>query len=412
MREEEFFSGQVELAFKTQKNKRRGRDAVVYETNFVLNTLRGTFARLEKTLRIDHNTAFLASLPCWREIMATDFEGRKTDHEICDIVIPLADKILSPCTFNNRKGYGSQAAINALIEQICIVSDGYTKPCRIIKLDCSGYFPNALWDYAEKVIDEVIDMAGFDEERTAYLKWLTMIAVHCNPAAHCEFRSPRFLWREHIKPEKSIITKPEGVGGAIGRLIWQTAMGLYINDIIIWLNEECGIPLVCFVDDIVLIVEERLHQYALALIPELRRRLAERNVRLNEKKFYDQPYQHGVEFLGSHIKPFRIILNDETYGRAMERLEELNAMRNKRVLIDKFQSTINSYTGLLKTRTSRKRINKLHAHIDEGWYEYLEWNEARSCLVCRPEFTINERLNKKYNLNLRHHDTGRKKLAA
>ena len=223
---------------------------------------------------------------------------------------------------------GSQAAINQLTEHIFEVSEGYTKPTRIVKIDFSGYFPNAVWLIAEKCIDEVIDRTELDEETKAYLKWLTMISIHCNPAAHCELRTAPHLWKEHIAPEKSIRTKPEGIGAAIGRLIWQTAMGLYVNDEILWLTEECGVKLVCFVDDIVFVVPEERHQYLLSLLPELRRRLAKKGVTLNEKKFYDQPYYHGCEFLGSHIRPNRIHLNNKTYDNAIRSIDKMNENMN------------------------------------------------------------------------------------
>ena len=77
-------------------------------------------------------------------------------------------------------------------------------------------------------------------------------------------------------------------GAAIGRLIWQTAMGLYINDEIKWLNEVCNVRTVCFVDDIVIQVPDNKKSYVLSLIPELRKRLATKNISLNEKKFYCQ----------------------------------------------------------------------------------------------------------------------------
>ena len=177
---EEFFMKQMELVFNTQRNKRRGHDSLVYENHIISLTVKGMFQRLDKTLRINHNYAFLTYLPKWREIMATEFEGRKIDHEICDIVIPQADMILSPYTYNNRVGKGSQAAINQLLEHIFEVTEGYTKSARIIKLDFKGYFPNAMWDYAEKCMCEVLDIA--DVENKEYWKWLIMIAIHCNPA--------------------------------------------------------------------------------------------------------------------------------------------------------------------------------------------------------------------------------------
>ncbi len=398
--EEEVFMKQCDLYFRSQKNKRRGHDSLVYEANWVALTVRGMDARLDKTLRIRQNYTFLTSTPRWREIMATECEGRKIDHEICDVVIPAAEQILSPYTFNNRKGKGSMAAINQLMEYIYEVTEGYTRPARIIKLDFSGFFPNALWDHAEKCINSVIDTIPAEvltEEDRDYLRWLTMIAVHSNPAAHCERRTPAYLWKEHIPDEKSILTKPEGTGAAIGRLIWQTAMGLYVNDTIEWLTDERLIRLVVFVDDIVMVVAEEQHWYALSLIPEIRRRLAPRNVRLNEKKFYDQPARHGVEFLGSHLKNGRLHLNNKTYKRAVARIDELNAMSYKD--IDTLLSSFNAYSGLLKNRTDYHRLIALRDRVAPEWMKWVKWDGRRLCLTCRDGYTERERLDRKYNLH-------------
>lgn len=397
--ERQQFAHLTDLYFTTRKNKRYGRDAMEYEVSWVSNLVHDFTERRERTLRILHNYAFLTSVPKWREIMATEFRGRLIDHEICEAVMPASERILSPYTFNNRKGKGAQAAMNLLIEHICEVSNGYTEPCRIIKLDIKGYFPSALWDYAEQCTDTVIDMTDCADKD--YLKWLTMIAVHCNPAAHCEKRTALYLWQEHIEPEKSILTKPEGVGAAIGRLIWQAAMGLYINDEIIWLTEDRGLRVVCFVDDIVMTVPEYLHAYALATIPELRRRLASKGIRLNDRKFYDQPYGHGVEFLGSHIKPFRILLNDKTCERALTRVDELNAAKVKTGIVNQFLSSLNSYTGLLKARTEHKRLMALRDSVSDDWYNYVEWDEGRQCVTPRPQYSYRNRMNSKYHLKLK-----------
>jgi len=399
---EKRFIGLYKLMKKTRKNKRRGRDAVEFEVNWAPMLVRAMDGRDDRTLRILYNYAFLTPRPRWREIFATEFGGRMIDTEVCEVVIPEADKILSPYTYNNRKGMGSQAAINQLMEYIYEASDGYTKPARIVKTDFSGYFPNAVWQIAEEVMDRVIDVADISDERKAYLKWLTMISIHCNPAAHCELRSASYLWREHIPPEKSIRTKDEGIGAAIGRLIWQTAMGLYINDEILWLTNDCGLHLVCFVDDITFAVPEEQHQYLLSLLPELRRRLARKGVTLNERKFYDQPYQYGCEFLGSHLRPNRIHLNNKTYDNAIRAIGRINERRYKD--IDALVETFNSYGGLLKNRTDHKRLMDLKDKLSSEWWQWLEWDKRRQCVTYKPEYSINERLNKKYHLKLKQHD--------
>ena len=404
MKEETLFNKLCALNFSTRRNKRYGKDAMAFEVNWPALLIRYMDSLQDKTLRLDHNYTFLSSLPLWREIMATDYAGRLTDHNICDLLLPYIEKELTERTYNNRKGKGSIAAINQIIEDIFEVSEGYTKPARIIKNDISGFFPNAMWDVAEKYIISVVDKysseiglwCDVDE-----LKWLITISIHANPATHCERRTPSYFWNLYIKPEKSILTKPEGVGAAIGRLLWQTAMGLYINDDIRWLNEDCGIPTVCFVDDIVMTTPEERHWYALSVIPLLRERFANKGIRLNNRKFYDQPAEHGLEFLGSHIKPNRIHINNKTYERGLQKINEFNRVKNKERYVDIFVSSVNSYTGMLKNRTDYKKMIKLIQQINQEWLRYVFWNPQKQCVSIYSRYRERQRLNKKYHLHLK-----------
>ncbi len=230
-----------------------------------------------------------------------------------------------------------------------------------------------------------------------------MIAIHCCPAKHYERRTPKYLWDKHIKPEKSILNKPDGRGVPIGRMSSQTGMGLYINDEVIWLNDDCGIRTTVFMDDGVMIVSDWLKHYALSLLPELRRRLAKKGVKMNDKKFYCQQHWKGLEFLGSHIHPWSVILNDATWARCLARIEEYNKLSTveKYQELDRFISTVNSYTGLLKNRTSYKRIMMLKDTIDDDWWLWLDWNQRRLCVISKPQYTFRVRLNSKYHLKLK-----------
>lgn len=392
---------------EVRRNKRYGKDSSDFERNWAPLLVRMMRQITDKTLRIDHNYAFLTSTPKWREIFATSFEGRIADHLLCDTLAPYIARELHERTFNNRKGMGSQAAINQVIEDICEVSNGYTEPCRIIKWDLKGFFPNAKCDIIERYFCDIIDKykdditARFDKDIPSLLKWLTMICVHCYPAKHCELRTPKQLWDLHIPDDKSLFSKPDGIGTPIGRLTSQMGMGLYLNDEVKWLNDECGVKSTLFMDDCVMVTPERLHAYTLGLLPELRRRLANKGIKVNEKKFYDQPYWNGMEFLGSHIKPYRIHLNNKTYKRAIERICELNNITDKKANIDNFVSAVNSYTGLLKNRTDYRRIQQLVNRISDEWWEMCRWNKRKQCVAYLPEYSVNNRLNRKYRLRLK-----------
>lgn len=397
----------LRLMDSTRKNKRYGRDSVAHEIHWATETFHDAQARFDYTFRVNGHHAFLTSVPRWREILATDFNGRMADHELCDPLEPYFEEVLHERTYNNRIGKGSQAAINRVMEDIFEVSQGYTQPCRIIKWDLSGFFPNALWNRMERCFADLIEAhresidADHGDGYADYLRWLAMIIIHCNPAAHCELRTPRHFWHEHINPEKSVLSKPEGIGAPIGRLPSQKAMGLYINDEIKWLNDDCGIKATLFMDDCVMVVPEHLHHYTLSLMPELRKRLAAKGIKLNEKKFYDQPYQHGLEFLGSHIRPNRIHLNAKTLARCYERVAEFNAAKNKEFELDKFLSSINSYIGLLKNRTDYKKIMELLRSIDISWWHYCYWTNSRKCISAVPSQGYKRRLCRRYGIRLK-----------
>lgn len=413
MTEREQFARQIDNYLHTRRNKRYGRDAMEYEVSWVSNVVRSWRERCNRTLRIQHNYAFLTFYPRWREIFATEFEGRRIDHELCDVLAPYCDRILSPRTYNNRKGYGSMRAINQVIEDITEASRGYTEKAWVIKIDMSGFFPNARWDVAQRAINGVIDRHAdeineeYGEHMADYLHWLVLISINANPQAHFERRTPAYLWKEHIPDHKSIITKPAGIGAAIGRLAWQSAMGLYINDEIRWLNEECMVRAVCFVDDIVITVPDRRKYYALSLLPALRNKLTAKGVRLNERKFYCQPVSHGVEFLGSHIKPYRIHLNRNTVKRCAKYVKGINGIPCKARHAETIVCTLNSYIGLLKNRTSHRQTHRLIQAMVHEWWRYMIWNPRRQCLQLLPEHSHNARLNNKYHLKLKRNDTAR-----
>lgn len=394
----------LELMDATRKNKRHGKDSVAHEVHWAAQTFRDFQARLDRTFRVNEHYAFLASIPTWREILATDFCGRMADHELCDPLEPYFEETLHERTYNNRVGKGCQSAINQVMEDIFEVSQGYTQPCRIIKWDLSGFFPNAVWDIMEDCFADILERnradidAGHGEGYTDYLRWLAMVIIHCNPAQHCELRTPKHFWAEHIKPEKSVLNKPEGIGAPIGRLPSQKAMGLYINDEIRWINDECGIKATLFMDDCVMIVPEERHEYALSLFPVLRERLGRKGVRLNEKKFYDQPYRHGLEFLGSHIRPNRLHLNAKTIARCKDKIRAFNAVRDKEAELERFLSCMNSYIGLLKNRTDYIKIMRLLRMVDLEWWHYCYWNVRKQCITAVPSQNHRERITRKFNL--------------
>ena len=77
-----------------------------------------------------------------------------------------------------------------------------------------------------------------------------------------------------------------------------------------------------------------------------------------------------------------------------------------------FLSSINSYTGIMKTRNGYAMLRNLIDHVDRRWLEWCEFDKQKSCLVARNGYRTNQLLAKKYNLEYKCYDTARKKRAA
>lgn len=393
---------------KARINKRRSDDQVDFEMRWRRNIAALCRDVNNRTLRPTAYT-FVTLKPRPREVFACDMGMRVIHHYLDMRLRPLIEARLTDRTYNNRKGYGQTAAINQLITDIYAVSEGFTRDAWMIKLDLKGYFPNANQDIVYHQLEEIIlsDYFGEDKEDLLYM---LRCAVFSYPTQHCYRKSELWKWERFIDKDKSLFSKPLGVGAAIGHLIWQNAMNYYLNDIDHWLVDECGFAYIRFVDDMVIVTTNK--ECVLGMIPEIRRRLAYYGCELHPKKFYCQHYTKGVEFLGSHIKLDRVYPNKNYYKKAVTCVRNQNKAVSIRRLVE-FLASINSYTGTLKTRNGYALLRNLWDRVNESWKEYCELDLKRCCVVAKDGYRTNQLLSKKYNLSKHYnHDTRAEKRTA
>ena len=337
--------------------------------------------------------SFIVTYPKPREIFASDFSTRVLHHYMHERLVPLLENRLSKHTFNNRKGMGTSACQNAVISDMYEVSNGYTEDAWIIKMDLSGCFPNINQDIAFKQLEAVIkeDYNGRDKDDMLYI---LRTCVFSYPTMHAKYIGDIEL-RKLISPEKSITTKPVGIGAAIGHLIWQMAVTYYFNDIILWL-ESIGVHVNVYVDDWYFVVKNKT-PFLTFIVPEMRRRLAELGATLNENKFYCQYVSKGCECLGVHIKQQRVYPNERIINRAIKKAKELNkCIRIGK--IEKALQTINSYLGICKNTCGYNQALKIVGTLSDEWKKFIVFNTHRCCLEARPEYNYRNRVIIKYKL--------------
>ena len=383
----------IESYFLARKNSVKSPDQVEFELHWEGNCVKLCDAINNRTYQ-PTAYSFIVTDPKPREIFASDFSTRILHHYLHERLVPMLDKRLSKHTFNNRKGMGTSACQDAVISDMYEVSNGYTEDAWIIKLDIHGCFPNIIQDIAFRQLEAVIkeDYHGKDK---ADMLYILRTCVFSYPTLHAKYIGDRDL-RKLIEPEKSITTKPLGVGAAIGHLIWQMAVTYYFNDIILWL-ESIGIHVNVYVDDWYFVVKNKT-AFLTFIVPEMRRRLAELGATLNENKFYCQHISKGCECLGIHVKQQRIYPNSRVINRAVKRAKELN----KCVRVDKIEKvlqTINSYLGICKNTCGYNQALRIVNTLSDEWKQYITFNSHRCCLEALPEYSYRNRIIVKYKLN-------------
>lgn len=296
-----------------------------------------------------HNYSFIhrrSQTP--REVFAAEPELKTIMSYALVRIAPIVESKLHPRTFNNRVGMGAQLAINTLIKDIYEVSEGYTKPCQIIKIDYKGYFPNMDRDYSYKLVSDIVrrDYHGHGKNDMLYC---LAIACFTNPK-RSKRKSPLWEWADYPQ-YKSVYSRPDGKGGFIGYTFWQMIASLYPAEIDKFIEKNISRHFVRYVDDTTIVTDNP--EMVRAMIPELRRQLGKIGITMHPAKYYDQPCQHGVEFLGYYIRPGRVHIKRKTVARAMGVAKSKG--RGKRNYFD----AINSYLGMIKATSDLETAKAL-----------------------------------------------------
>lgn len=373
-----------------RKNKRKSSDQVEFEMHWERECVRLYNDIVNQTF-IPTAYTFLVSRPKWREIFAYAFRVRVIHHYIDMRLRPIIESQLTPYTYNNRVGFGQIRAVNELMDDILIESNGYTEDCWIFKLDLKGCFPNILKDVAYKKLEDLVNKYynGKDKDELIYM---LKVCVYTDVRTNAVRKTAREQWC-NIDDSKTLFNKPSHIGMEIGSLLSQAAVSIYFEDVHRFLQDR-GYKFKMFVDDIVVVTKHK--EEFLKDIEIIRQILGNLGATLNENKFYCQHYSKGVEFLGYHLKNGRVYCNNRTINFAIESVKkykpDLNRLKN-------FLSTINSYLGLIKGGCGYNNANRVLNAMNKGWLEYV--TIENQIVRAKEEFKEN-------NLIIKNYDTTRK----
>ncbi|MDE5665502.1 MAG: hypothetical protein K2I31_06170 [Duncaniella sp.] len=151
-----------------------------------------------------------------------------------------------------------------------------------------------------------------------------------------------------------------------------------------WYLDELGIKYHGrYVDDFYMIHTDK--NVLLAAIPKIREKLAEFQLRINEKKFYLQHYRKGVEFTGAVVKPHRVYACNRSINNFAGAVGKLNKAKSIEE-IEKAVSSVNSYLGLLGHYNEYKTRRRIIKKIKPDVMEFLDLKGDYRSIAIKKEF--------------------------
>ncbi len=302
--------------YEARVNKRNTINQLKFELNLEQNLYQLANDISKRTYNLSPSIAFIVFEPTVREIFAASFRDRVVHHLIFDYINPFWERRFITDSYSCRKGRGTHYGHKRIKRFLRAVSDNYTREAWILKLDILGYFMHmrrqTVWEKCLAGLQK--QMLANDGETKDTLAYLMHKVIFADPTQNVIIKGNWDDWQT-LPTSKSLFWAETGCGFPIGNLTSQLFSNIYLHELDLFVKHQLGFKFYGrYVDDFVLMHQDRYKLVvARAAIDQfLRQRLG---LTLHPKKYYLQPYQRGVSFLGGKIKPYCILPGQRLVGK-------------------------------------------------------------------------------------------------
>lgn len=332
-----------------RKNKRSTADEYIFERNLNINLAELANDILHRNYKPSRGIAFIIEKPVMREIFAAPFRDRVVHHLLYDFVADWWDRRFIYDNYSCRVGKGNLFGIKRLYHHVASVSQNFSKPAYVLKLDLQGYFMSLP---RQALFDVTIDGLGkqFDITSREYrlCKYLWQEIIFDDPTIDVKIPGSLSNW-DKLPDSKSLFCAKGGCGIVIGNLTSQLLSNIYLNQLDRYVTfdlyqKHYG----RYVDDFFITSSNKTE--LLELVPIIREYLAGIGLILHPKKTVLREISQGIEFLGAVVYPYRIIPG--------QRLKQglYKSAHNKQL---GFKNSFESYHGLIKHYNHKKWLYQL-----------------------------------------------------
>lgn len=274
---------------------------------------------------------FFVNEPKKRLIMALPFRDRVVQWSIYQTLEPALEKKYIADSFACRKGKGAHAALYRLYDWLENVPDSIN--WYYLKLDIHKYF----YRVNHKILLSIYEKHFPDKD----LLWLLERIITANDG-----------YLGLVDGSVAYDARTSGVGMAVGNLVSQMSANVYLNELDQFAKRILGIDhYIRYMDDVLCLSPDKkqLHEWRYAIEEFIETSLA---LRTNSKTQI-RPISHGIDWVGYRIWSGVIRLRKSSTRRLKRRLRKLQKdFIDQRIAFDEFDSSFQSYMGMLKHCTS------------------------------------------------------------
>jgi RNA-directed DNA polymerase len=355
-------------------NKRNTANALVFEVDYESNLVKLCEEINNETYQIGRSIAFIVDKPVMREIFAADFRDRVVHHFLIGKLNNLFEKQFIHDSYSCRVGKGTHFGIQRIDKFIRQCSANYTKDCYILKLDLQGFFMSINKTILFAKLEQFIKEKYQHSDKELIVKLCKQVIFN-DPTKNCIIKGNKNDW-DNLPQTKSLFHSKPNCGLPIGNLTSQVFANFYMDSFDHYAKHDLGIRYYGrYVDDFVIVHKDK--EYLRNLIPKLSEYLqSELQTTIHPKKIYLQHYSKGVKFLGTVILPNRIYIANRTKGNFYNAIEKQNQIvRDHKPSKEEqhaFQSSMNSYLGIMKHYKSYKlRKHMIFKNMSGWWWNYV-----------------------------------------
>ena len=376
---------------EARKNKRNTNNQLAFEIDVETKLYALAEQIQNRTYTPKSSIAFMVYKPVQREIFAADFADRVVHHLIYRCIYQEhIDPFLIPDSYSCRKGKGTLHGTKRLNYFIKSCTKNYTQDAYILKLDIKGYFMNISHSILyNKVIQFLNPKSRYLGIEYATLNFLLKQTIFTNVALNCRIKGSLSNWKT-LPKDKSLFTKPKGIGLPIGNLTSQIFGNIYLNSLDHFIKQNLNIHYYGrYVDDMVFVHKDKnVLKNAITLIHG---ELDKVGLTIHPKKIYLQHYSKGALFLGHYIKPYRSYISNRTKNNFYNAIKEINSLvaasfKIEWITMKQIRAVLNSYLGTLSHAKTHNLIIKALQQLNSKFHYFFGFTKNYSKTYIKTDY--------------------------